>query len=119
MSDKRIAPLRVLRGRAEVLAKVNPVLEAGEPCLELDTGKFKFGIDGVKTWNELPYVGGSELPDDGETVYVVQSGEYVEATAVDMSASWSPDIDNADIVLAVDEDMAAYQLTGINVEVNA
>ena len=38
---------------------------------------------------------------------------------VDMSEDWSPSIDNPeDIVLAVDDDMNAYQLTGTNTEVN-
>lgn len=32
----------------------NPVLLRGEPGLETDTGKIKFG-DGVKAWNVLPY----------------------------------------------------------------
>lgn len=32
----------------------NPVLAQGEPALELDTGKLKFG-DGTTTYNSLPY----------------------------------------------------------------
>jgi hypothetical protein len=32
----------------------NPILAAGEPGLETDTGKLKFG-DGVSTWNALSY----------------------------------------------------------------
>ena len=32
----------------------NPVLFAGEPGVELDTGKFKIG-DGVQAWTSLPY----------------------------------------------------------------
>ena len=44
------------RGNAEVWAKNNPVLAAGEPGFELDTGKLKIG-NGNDTYNDLPYVG--------------------------------------------------------------
>ena len=37
-----------------VWTALNPVLLAGEPGDELDTGRFKLG-DGVTPWNELPY----------------------------------------------------------------
>lgn len=43
------------RGNAEVCAKNNPVLAAGEPCFELDTGKLKIG-NGNDTYNDLSYV---------------------------------------------------------------
>lgn len=46
--------IRFKRGTALSLASVNPFLEAGEPCFETDTGKFKIG-DGVLSWNALPY----------------------------------------------------------------
>jgi hypothetical protein len=42
------------RGTATSLQIVNPVLAAGEPCYETDTGKFKIG-DGVTAWNDLAY----------------------------------------------------------------
>ena len=58
------------------------------------------------------------LPSDGK-VYVIKDGEYAEATILDMTASWQPRIDSNEIVLAVDEDMTAYQLTGVNVVVNS
>lgn len=44
------------RGNAEVWAKNNPVLAAGEPGFELDTGKLKIG-NGSDAYNDLPYVG--------------------------------------------------------------
>ena len=44
------------RGNAEVWAKNNPVLAAGEPGFELDTGKLKIG-NGSDAYNNLPYVG--------------------------------------------------------------
>lgn len=57
------------------------------------------------------------LPSDGN-VYVIKDGDYAEAAVVDMTASWSPSIESEEIVLAVDEDMTPYQLTGVNVVVN-
>ena len=36
---------------------INPLLSAGEPGSESDTGRLKVG-DGVRRWNALPYVGG-------------------------------------------------------------
>ena len=35
----------------------NPILAAGEPGLEIDTGKIKYG-NGTSAWNDLPYSGG-------------------------------------------------------------
>ena len=59
------------------------------------------------------------LPNDGGAVYVIQNGAYTQANLVDMSGAWSPSIGSSeDIVLAVDEDMTPYQLTGTNSEVN-
>lgn len=43
------------RGNAEVWAKNNPVLAAGEPGFELDTGKLKIG-NGNDTYNDLSYI---------------------------------------------------------------
>ena len=43
------------RGNAEVWAKNNPILAAGEPGFELDTGKLKIG-NGNDTYNDLSYI---------------------------------------------------------------
>ena len=116
--NMNIEHIQLLRGTAEALASVNPVLLAGELGLETDTGKFKFGY-GTSNWNSLSYAGGgsAELPSEG--VYVIKDGAYVPATVVDMTAEWQPSIDTEEVVVAVDKDMQAYQLTGINVEVNS
>lgn len=55
---------KVRRGNSDVWAQVNPKLAAGEPGYELDNHRLKIG-DGEKTWNELPYIGGSstEIPE--------------------------------------------------------
>jgi hypothetical protein len=49
------------RGTAAALTAANILLSAGEPCVELDTGKIKVG-DGATAWNNLPYSAGSPQP---------------------------------------------------------
>lgn len=44
------------RGKAEALARVNPILAAGEPCWTIDENRIKVG-DGVTAWIDLPYMG--------------------------------------------------------------
>lgn len=46
--------IQLKRGTAADLVLVNPILAAGELCLETDTRKFKFG-DGTTAWNSLAY----------------------------------------------------------------
>lgn len=46
-------PILLRRGTAAQWASVNPVLDAGEPGLETDTGTLKHG-DGVTHWLDLP-----------------------------------------------------------------
>lgn len=45
---------KLRRDTAAEWASENPRLAAGEPGVELDTGKFKIG-DGVRSWADLPY----------------------------------------------------------------
>lgn len=52
--------LQLKRGTAARWAELNPVLTAGEPGFEYDTKKLKIG-DGSTAWNDLPYIGGSEI----------------------------------------------------------
>lgn len=37
-------------------ASANPILGSGEPALEIDTRRIKYG-DGITAWNNLPYFG--------------------------------------------------------------
>jgi hypothetical protein len=53
--------IQLRRGTAAEWTAANPVLAAGEPGTEVDTGKFKTG-DGVKTWTALPYSSGTPGP---------------------------------------------------------
>ena len=107
--------IQFIRGTAEAMTEVNPLLLAGELGIETDTGKYKIG-DGVTTWNSLNY-SGLRVPSEN-SVYVVKGGDYVPALLVEKPSEWTPTIDDADIVITVDEDMTAYQLTGTNTEVN-
>lgn len=50
--------IKFKRGRAATWRSLNLVLDDGEPGLERDTGKLKFG-DGETPWNDLPYFSGS------------------------------------------------------------
>ena len=52
------------RGPAAEWAADNPLLRAGEPGIELDTGKFKIG-DGVQNWLTLPYFLNEDQLADG------------------------------------------------------
>jgi hypothetical protein len=52
-----ITVIKFRKGTAAAWASANSVLAAGEPGLETDTNKFKFG-DGTAAWNDLDYAGG-------------------------------------------------------------
>ena len=103
------------RGTSSDWTDLNEVLLAGEMCIETDTRKYKIG-NGSTNWNGLPYAG-QNFPTD-TSVYVLRNGTYTPANVVDMSETWQPSISGEDIVLAVDEDMTPYQLSGSNTEVN-
>ena len=51
----KLTDIRLRRGLASDWTATNPVLGAGEPGLETDSNKLKFG-DGVTSWSGLPYV---------------------------------------------------------------
>lgn len=59
-----VLTIQFKRARAVRWASVNPILSEGEPGLEMDTGRVKYG-DGVTRWNDLPYAtsGGGETVD--------------------------------------------------------
>jgi hypothetical protein len=50
------------RGTAAYLNQQNFVLAAGEPCLETDTARVKYG-DGATPWRDLPYTGATSVSD--------------------------------------------------------
>jgi len=55
-----LVKIQVRRDTAANWTATNPVLAVGEPGLETDTGKVKYG-DGVRNWNTLPYSSGVAL----------------------------------------------------------
>ena len=48
--------IKIKRGTSVSWTARNPILEAGEPGFETDTGQLKLG-DGISPWNDLPYTG--------------------------------------------------------------
>jgi Major tropism determinant N-terminal domain len=69
--SREYAKILLRRGTAAEWANVNPILEDGEPGLEIDTGKIKVGYLN-KPWLDLEYWSGPAGPagQDGTTIYV-------------------------------------------------
>lgn len=63
------------RGAAQAWTDANPVLNAGEPGLELDTRKIKYG-DGVTAWKDLQYAG-AELDEDAITALIADNKDHL------------------------------------------
>ena len=57
MVDVTVKTIRLRRGTAASWASVDPVLAAGEPGYESDTGKLKIG-DGSSAYSALAYLAG-------------------------------------------------------------
>ena len=55
-----MATILFKRGTAARWKEINLVLEAGEPGFVTDENRFKIG-DGVTVWNDLPYIGESNV----------------------------------------------------------
>lgn len=69
---------------------VNPILLAGEPGIESDTRKTKYG-DGVTDWNSLAYATGGDNADGDGTAYYGQTGRQTSGTvAVSTSETFYP-----------------------------
>ena len=64
--------IKLRRDTAANWALVNPILSAGEPGLETDTGKVKYG-DGTTRWNAIEHTGGDALTNEG--AIQVQTGD--------------------------------------------
>jgi hypothetical protein len=87
------------RGTAAALYALNPVLLRGEPGLEIDTNKVKYG-NGVTPWRDLPY--------SNPALEVVDGGEFTAGAIPAVPGTFSPptlpglklwlDADNADYV---------------------
>jgi hypothetical protein len=69
---KMTTRIKLRRDTAANWTTSNPILAAGEPGLESDTGKIKYG-DGVSRWNLLEHTGGDTLINEG--AITVQTGD--------------------------------------------
>jgi hypothetical protein len=76
---KMTTRIKLRRDTAANWTTANPILAAGEPGLETDTGKIKYG-DGATAWDDLPHAGGDTLTDDGSVVVTAGSTEHWIAT---------------------------------------
>jgi hypothetical protein len=82
--------IKIKRGNSASWTVRNPILAAGEPGVEVDTGQMKVG-DGSTPWNSLPYTGSgaisldahvnSALPhpiyDDGPSLFLLYENAKV------------------------------------------
>ena len=73
--------IKLRRDTAANWTSSNPILAAGEPGLETDTGKIKYG-DGQTAWTTLDYASGGagSLTDSGNVVVTAGSTEHWVAT---------------------------------------
>jgi len=61
--------IQLRRDTASTWAVANPVLAAGEPGINTDTGQIKIG-DGSTTWNDLSYsLTGPTGPSSGDDLH--------------------------------------------------
>jgi hypothetical protein len=67
--------IKLRRDTAANWLDANPILAAGEPGLETDTGKVKYG-DGETAYADLPHAGGDTLNDDGSISIITGSTDY-------------------------------------------
>ena len=66
------ANLRLRRAQSSRWREINPVLQSGEPGVELDTYKLKIG-NGVTAWNDLPYATNGADSSQSGGILVVDS----------------------------------------------
>jgi len=63
------------RGLSTAWTEKNPVLRAGEPGFEIDTGLLKIGRNDIP-WNDLPYyLGQFTLSPDGKSLQINEDGQ--------------------------------------------
>lgn len=74
------------RGTAKAWSDANPILNEGEPGIELDTRKVKYG-DGVTAWNDLQYAG-AELDENAVEELISANRDHLyKYTRTDLSQS--------------------------------
>jgi hypothetical protein len=80
---------RLRRASALEWFTTDPVLSAGEPGVELDTGKVKIG-DGVKAWTDLPYF----LNEDAIAALIATSLEEAVLEGVEGDSAYEVAVNN-------------------------
>lgn len=87
-----MATIQFKRGKAEALARVNPILAVGEPCWTIDENKIKVG-DGITAWVDLPYMG-EENVFNAQTRYdfpsIGKEDVIYKAESEKMIYQWNP-----------------------------
>ena len=91
-----IYTIQLKRGLAKNWNALDPILEPGEPGVEIDTGRFKIG-NGVDSWNELKYAG-----EDG-------TGVVNAATHYDF-----PSIGDVNTIYKAQEEKKIYQWNSVS-----
>lgn len=71
--------IKLRRDTAAIWTSVNPILASGEPGLETDTNKIKYG-DGLHRWNVLSYASGGS--SSGTTVVAFNGGTLTNALII-------------------------------------
>lgn len=61
------------RGESSAWRNLNPILAAGEPGFELDTGKLKIG-NGTTSWNDLNYINSNLVSVDVDNQSIIIDG---------------------------------------------
>jgi len=74
--------IKLRRDTAANWTSINPVLSSGEPGLETDTLKIKYG-DGIHTWNNLSY----GMNPNPSTVLDATAIKTIRSIAVAMSVA--------------------------------
>lgn len=98
------------RGTAATFHTLNPVLLKGEPGLETDTNKVKFG-DGVTAWRDLPYLNPDlQTVDGGEMLAPPAPGDQnnFDPTDVDGLMLWM-DATHADYIHKVSGKVSVWE----------
>lgn len=67
-----VTRIKLRRDTAANWISTNPILAAGEPGLETDTGKIKYG-DGTSRWLAIEHTGGDALTNEG--AITIQTGD--------------------------------------------
>jgi len=82
----RLMDIKLRRGTAAAWTSANPILDAGEPGLETDTGRIKLG-DGSTAWTSLGYLAGGDwnLVPGTLTYSSADSPTFVATTSLDLT----------------------------------